>query len=82
MIGSTYIDRGRVGEDRGSKETDGCPLTKSLTCGCWSQWLLGITLEVVEANRGEEWSSKGMDGCPSTLEQTVRGLPRTIEANK
>jgi hypothetical protein len=24
------MDRGRVGEDRGSKETDGCPLT--LTC--------------------------------------------------
>jgi hypothetical protein len=21
------VDRGRVGEDRGSKETDGCPLT-------------------------------------------------------
>jgi hypothetical protein len=23
------MDRGRVGEDRGSKETDGCPLTTS-----------------------------------------------------
>jgi hypothetical protein len=23
------MDRGRVGEDRGSKETDGCPLTPS-----------------------------------------------------
>jgi hypothetical protein len=23
------MDRGRVGEDRGSKETDGCPLTHS-----------------------------------------------------
>jgi hypothetical protein len=23
------MDRGRVGEDRGSKETDGCPLTES-----------------------------------------------------
>jgi hypothetical protein len=23
------MDRGRVGEDRGSKETDGCPLTVS-----------------------------------------------------
>jgi hypothetical protein len=22
------VDRGRVGEDRGSKETDGCPLTE------------------------------------------------------
>jgi hypothetical protein len=22
------MDRGRVGEDRGSKETDGCPLTE------------------------------------------------------
>jgi hypothetical protein len=26
------MDRGRVGEDRGSKETDGCPLTHSMTC--------------------------------------------------
>jgi hypothetical protein len=25
------MDRGRVGEDRGSKETDRCPLTQSLT---------------------------------------------------
>jgi hypothetical protein len=25
------MDRGRVGEDRGSKETDGCPLT---SIGC------------------------------------------------
>jgi hypothetical protein len=24
------MDRGRVGEDRGSKETDGCPLTGSM----------------------------------------------------
>jgi hypothetical protein len=24
------MDRGRVGEDRGSKETDGCPLTAML----------------------------------------------------
>jgi hypothetical protein len=24
------MDRGRVGEDRGSKETDGCPLTTIL----------------------------------------------------
>jgi hypothetical protein len=31
------MDRGRVGEDRGSKETDGCPLTvalKSYACKC------------------------------------------------
>jgi hypothetical protein len=24
------MDRGRVGEDRGSKETDGCPLTDTV----------------------------------------------------
>jgi hypothetical protein len=24
------MDRGRVGEDRGSKETDGCPLTATM----------------------------------------------------
>jgi hypothetical protein len=26
------MDRGRVGEDRGSEETDGCPLTFSPRC--------------------------------------------------
>jgi hypothetical protein len=26
------MDRGRVGEDRGSKETDGCPLTGGQQC--------------------------------------------------
>jgi hypothetical protein len=25
------MDRGRVGEDRESKETDGCPLTRGVT---------------------------------------------------
>jgi hypothetical protein len=25
------MDRGRVGEERGSKETDGCPLTLSMS---------------------------------------------------
>jgi hypothetical protein len=27
------MDRGRVGEDRGSKETDGCPLTVVVVVG-------------------------------------------------
>jgi hypothetical protein len=27
------MDRGRVGEDRGSKEMDGCPLTLGLFTG-------------------------------------------------
>jgi hypothetical protein len=26
-VEGVHMDRGRVGEDRGSKETDGCPLT-------------------------------------------------------
>jgi hypothetical protein len=26
-MGGVYMNKGRVGEDRGSKETDGCPLT-------------------------------------------------------
>jgi hypothetical protein len=26
-MGEVHMDKGRVGEDRGSKETDGCPLT-------------------------------------------------------
>jgi hypothetical protein len=29
--GGIHINKGRVGEDRGSKETDGCPLTVAST---------------------------------------------------
>jgi hypothetical protein len=38
------MDRGRVGEDRGSKETDGCPLTK--------------TTNIVEKREGKERSKE------------------------
>jgi hypothetical protein len=27
-MGKVHMDKGRVEEDRGSKETDGCPLTE------------------------------------------------------
>jgi hypothetical protein len=30
--GGVHMNKGRVGEDRGSKETDGCPLTASHYC--------------------------------------------------
>jgi hypothetical protein len=30
-IGEVHMSKGRVGEDRGSKETDGCPLTSPAT---------------------------------------------------
>jgi hypothetical protein len=29
--GGIHMNKGRVGEDRGSKETDGCPLTETQT---------------------------------------------------
>jgi hypothetical protein len=29
--GGIHMNKGRVGEDRGSKETDGCPLTGAYT---------------------------------------------------
>jgi hypothetical protein len=29
------LHRGRVGEERGGKETDRCPLTGSLECSLW-----------------------------------------------
>jgi hypothetical protein len=29
-MGEVYINKGRVGEDRGSKEMDGCPLTNMI----------------------------------------------------
>jgi hypothetical protein len=28
-MGNIHMNKGRAGEDRGSKETDGCPLTPS-----------------------------------------------------
>jgi hypothetical protein len=28
-MGKVYMNKGRAGEDRGSKEMDGCPLTDS-----------------------------------------------------
>jgi hypothetical protein len=36
--GSTY-KQGGVGEERGSKETDGCPLTHILTNNCHMKYL-------------------------------------------
>jgi hypothetical protein len=35
------MDRGRVGEDRGSKETDGCPLTAP----CSPYYIFGSTCD-------------------------------------
>jgi hypothetical protein len=29
-VGEIHINKGRVGEERGGKETDGCPLTSTL----------------------------------------------------
>jgi hypothetical protein len=41
------MDRGRVGEDRGSKETDGCPLTGTIDiCGI----LLDIGMHAVNTS--------------------------------
>jgi hypothetical protein len=48
------MNRGRVGEERGSKETDGCPLQVVASagpgCGCVrSRWVDGVWLVVVQA---------------------------------
>jgi hypothetical protein len=60
------MDRGRVGEDRGSKETDGCPLTLSegllSSCrmgmsGCKVGFLLAI----------DQWWSSKTDNDPTGL---------------
>jgi hypothetical protein len=43
------MDRGRVGEDRGSKETDGCPLTETGGGGVMflaTSWLPMITINL------------------------------------
>jgi hypothetical protein len=48
------MDRGRVGEDRGSKETDGCPLTCSL-------WMLGLSVKTKVDESIELLSDEGSD---------------------
>jgi hypothetical protein len=59
------MHRWRVGEDRGSKEMDRCPLT-ALGCGPW-RWYRGV--ERIHMNRGrvgEERGDKETNGCPLT----------------
>jgi hypothetical protein len=39
-VGEVHMNKGRVGEERGGKETDGCPLTPSshsisILCTLW-----------------------------------------------
>jgi hypothetical protein len=69
------MDRGRVGEDRGSKEMDGCPLT-----GC----VRGLSVQVQSTSIGIPGGSahKGVciaagvtaaGGCERMNEKGVRG---------
>jgi hypothetical protein len=46
------MDRGRVEEDRGSKETDGCPLTVDHEGGLLSRRVLSVVVE--ELAHGQE----------------------------
>jgi hypothetical protein len=41
------MNRRRVGEDRGSKETDGCPLTTCLPCSQGIVWDGGVVIVVI-----------------------------------
>jgi hypothetical protein len=45
------MDRVRVGEDRGSKETDGCPLTVKMSC-CPLQY---STCRVEDKHKAKIW---------------------------
>jgi hypothetical protein len=49
------MDRGRVGEDRGSKEMDGCPLTIAVTAA--AVFIASITTAVFTATAAASVSS-------------------------
>jgi hypothetical protein len=57
------MDRGRVGEDRGSKETDGCPLTDhNRLADIWvydAKMLISIGKVLGDAfHKGMEWATE------------------------
>jgi hypothetical protein len=61
-MGNVHMNKGRAGEDRGSKETDGCPLT-----GPW-RWYRGVgEVHMNKGRVGEERGGKETDRCPLTL---------------
>jgi hypothetical protein len=77
--GGIHINRGRVGEERGSKETDRCPLTHleshrtlnmkviGFGCGPWT-WYKGVReIHMNKGRVGEERRGKEMNRCPLTL---------------
>jgi hypothetical protein len=47
------MDRGRVGEDRGSKETDGCPLTGVIISHNKVEMNLGVADWPMTSNKKE-----------------------------
>jgi hypothetical protein len=79
------MDRGRVGEDRGSKETDGCPLTvvnyrdidekRRLPRGGQSGIdVVGYVWRPwgIHIDIVRDRGSKGMDRCPLTQPTTIQ----------
>jgi hypothetical protein len=44
-----HMNKGRVGEDRGSKETDRCPLTRTIRME-WMRIIVRATLTVLMNN--------------------------------
>jgi hypothetical protein len=43
--GGIHINKGRVGKDRGSKETDGCPLTLSIASHHFTLYLIPLIFD-------------------------------------
>jgi hypothetical protein len=58
------MNRWRVGEDRGSKETDRCPLTATYCCCSFSITGSGIDQNSLEVFRGHSYSPRNSLGIP------------------
>jgi hypothetical protein len=58
------MDRGRVGEDRGSKETDGCPLTNTCRSGAFPTMVEEDKDESPHENI-DETDKEAQDTCPA-----------------
>jgi hypothetical protein len=53
------MNRGRVGEERGGKETDGCPLTLGVFQGLCGVWIINVPAEdpvMIIHTLGKLWS--------------------------
>jgi hypothetical protein len=86
-MGKVHMNKGRAGEDRGSKETDGCPLTIPIVLELGSEHLkvslellvkmfcLAIGLSVI-SHQSHEFNSQYMIEFMCELGDKLRALIR------